>query len=1079
MTSIGCMARRYRVEIVAQRGLSTGPCARVQKLSWRHAGMSGVDVPRYRLVRSPPAPLRRPPELDAGQRLVVEHPGGPLLVLAGPGTGKTTTLVEAAVARVRDGVPIEQLLMLTFSRRAAAELRARVSARLGGTVREPIARTFHSYAFGILRMAAVDGGAPPPRLLSGPEQDLVLRELIDGDLERGSHAWPVELRPALRTRGFAAELRDLLLRAVERGLTGPQLAELGRRQRRPDWMAAGSFLQQYLDVTALAHPGAWDPAELIQAAVDVLRTDPTLLSDERRRRRRIFVDEYQDTDPAQAGLLGLIGEGADEIVVVGDPDQSIYAFRGADASAVRDMPGRFGGEREVPVVMLRTCRRSGSALLAATRRIAARLPGPVRQREISAASGLPPGAIVVAVLRTAAEEAGYVAEALRRAHLEDGLAWSRMAVLVRSTRTTLAVLRRAMIAAGVPVAVASPDIPLAEQPAVAHLLAALHAVLHPDDLHDEAAEALLLGPIGGADALQLRRLRHELHRLARAGQQPGDDLVAAAVWDVPGAAVLAEHVRRPVQRVARVLGAGRVVMDAEGSAEAVLWSLWDASRLAWRWDADSRNGGSTGAAADRDLDAMVDLFDAAARFTDRLPAASPRDFYEHLMAQQVPGEWSSPMGGGPEAVRVLTAHSSKGLEWDLVCVAGVQEGSWPDLRRRGSLLGSDVLVEVLAGRDAAGVSTLATQLAEERRLFYVAVTRARRRLLVTAVSGEEEQPSRFLDELDPLDGPRPLAASGRGMHLPGLVAELRGAVCDPALEPAERTDAATELARLAAAGVPGAHPDDWWGLAPLSDDGPVADPAAPVPVSPSRIESFLRCELRSLLEQLGAREGDQIRETLGTLIHEVSAAAADTADLAELKALLDARWSRLDFGAPWLAEHQRLRARTMLAKLVAWLGDTRADLSVIAVERDFDVVVGDARLRGRVDRLERDRAGRPVVVDLKTGKSKPTPAELAVHPQLGAYQLAVQHDGFAGVATGEEPGGARLVQLGREVKKYEDQQQPPLGEQDDPLWIARQVAYIAGAMRGGRFRAIENSYCGRCDLKTSCPLMDEGRPVTR
>src|SRR6478735_12653069 len=139
MTSIGCMARRYRVEIVARRGLSTGPCDRVQKLSWRHAGMSGVDVPRYRLVRPLPAPLRRPPELDTGQRLVVEHPGGPLLVLAGPGTGKTTTLVEAAVARVRGGVPIEQLLMLTFSRRAAAELRARVTARLGGTVREPIA----------------------------------------------------------------------------------------------------------------------------------------------------------------------------------------------------------------------------------------------------------------------------------------------------------------------------------------------------------------------------------------------------------------------------------------------------------------------------------------------------------------------------------------------------------------------------------------------------------------------------------------------------------------------------------------------------------------------------------------------------------------------------------------------------------------------------------------------------------------------------------------------------------------------------------------------------------------------------
>ena len=177
----------------------------------------------------------------------------------------------------------------------------------------------------------------------------------------------------------------------------------------------------------------------------------------------------------------------------------------------------------------------------------------------------------------------------------------------------------------------------------------------------------------------------------------------------------------------------------------------------------------------------------------------------------------------------------------------------------------------------------------------------------------------------------------------------------------------------------------------------------------------------------------------------------------------------------------------MLAKLVAWLGDTRADLSVIAVERDFDVVVGDARLRGRVDRLERDRAGRPVVVDLKTGKSKPTAEELAVHPQLGAYQLAVQHDGFAGVATGEEPGGARLVQLGREVKKYEDQQQPPLGEQDDPLWIARQVAYIAGRYARGavpRDRELllrqvrpedELSADGR--RPTGDPMTDLGSPV--
>src|SRR5690242_4216031 len=175
-----------------------------------------TDAPAYRLVRprreSAPAPV-----LDEAQRRVVEHAGGPLLVLAGPGTGKTTTLVEAAVARVESGVPVDEILMLTFSRRAAGELRDRVTARLGRTVREPIARTVHSYAFGVLRMANVAQGLPAPRLLSGPEQDIQIRALLEGKGAR----WPVEIRPALRTRAFAGELRDLLMRAVERGLDGP------------------------------------------------------------------------------------------------------------------------------------------------------------------------------------------------------------------------------------------------------------------------------------------------------------------------------------------------------------------------------------------------------------------------------------------------------------------------------------------------------------------------------------------------------------------------------------------------------------------------------------------------------------------------------------------------------------------------------------------------------------------------------------------------------------------------------------------------------------------------------------------
>jgi superfamily I DNA/RNA helicase len=216
----------------------------------------------------------------------------------------------------------DSVLVLTFSRRAAAELRQRIGIRLGSTTREPVARTFHSYAFGVLRAQAAAHGQRPPRLLSGPEQDLVIRELLGGDLDAGA-GWPEPVRPALPTRGFAQELRDLLLRAVERGVGPDELAGLGRARGRADWVAAAAFFRQYLDVTALAggEVAAYDPAEMVRAVVDAFAADPALLARERARRRHLFVDEYQDVDPAQEELLRVLGHGAAEVVAVGDPDQ--------------------------------------------------------------------------------------------------------------------------------------------------------------------------------------------------------------------------------------------------------------------------------------------------------------------------------------------------------------------------------------------------------------------------------------------------------------------------------------------------------------------------------------------------------------------------------------------------------------------------------------------------------------------------------------------------------------------------------------------------------------------------------------
>src|SRR6476620_4458670 len=190
----------------------------------------------YHLV--PPTTAAEPVALDDDQQRVVDHPGGPLLVLAGPGTGKTTTLVEAIVDRIEHrGADPSSVLALTFSRKAAEQLRDRVTARLGRTLSSPISSTFHSFAYGLVRShAPAELYAAPLRLLSAPEQDVLIQELLTGP---ESLTWPEPLRAAVRTRGFAAEVQSVLARAREKGLDPADLRALGRREGVPEFETAG------------------------------------------------------------------------------------------------------------------------------------------------------------------------------------------------------------------------------------------------------------------------------------------------------------------------------------------------------------------------------------------------------------------------------------------------------------------------------------------------------------------------------------------------------------------------------------------------------------------------------------------------------------------------------------------------------------------------------------------------------------------------------------------------------------------------------------------------------------------------
>ncbi|PYC71540.1 ATP-dependent DNA helicase [Micromonospora arborensis] len=1158
--------------------------------------------------------------VDAVQAEVVGHTDGPMLVLGGPGTGKTSTLVEAVAARVAEGVDPERILVLTFGRRGATALRQRIEARVTRdghrVLREPLVRTFPAYAFGLLRRAAAERGEPSPRLLTGPEQDLIIRELLDvvgEEPEDDPVGWPTDLRPALRTRAFAGQLRDLLMRAAERGVGPVELARLGEKLGRADWPAAARFLREYVAVLALRDVSnrgsiAYDPAELVRAATGLLRDDEELLTAERRRLAHVYLDELADTDPAQLELLSVIAGGGKSLVAFADPDSSTYAFRGADPAGVTTFPHRFRTASGAPAaqVLLTTSYRAGPALLAAIARLGRRLRGPAAHRRLHPLPDAPPGVVEVHTFRSATSEAAWLAHALRSAHLLDGVPWSRMAVLVRSTALQLPTLRRALHAAGVPTVVHGEDLPLHLQPAVAPLLLLLRCALEPDRLDEEAAVALLHSSLGGADPLAERRLRQGLRVLALAGgdRRPSGELIVEALRDPEELADIDRRWAEPAQAVAGLLAIAREAAARPGAtAEDVLWAVWHASGLAERW-AGAINQGRPAAgegdlarrrraeAADRDLDAVLVLFDAAARFTDRLPGARTEVFLDHVLAQDLPADTIAPTADRGAAVRLLTAHAAKGLEWDLVAVAGVQEGIWPDLRLRGSLLGSERLVDVLAGRSVDGataanvVGQTSALLDEERRLFHVAISRARHRLLVSAVASaavggddHEEQPSRFLHELGPTTPPTPPSAAGpvdptappgprtgpqsvdsasgsagaptsgdgaiedashgategagssptngpangatnnptsgptssptsgatnnltsgegdgdgegdrpgalpvtrppRALTLPALVAELRTAITDPAAPAGRRRAAAAELARLAAAGVPGAHPDDWWGLRGLSDDRPLVDEGDPVRVTPSAMESALRCSLRWLLERHGGSGPTSTAQGVGNLVHAAAMLAEDAS--ADRGALLDyvaARFDAIELAARWMAGPERERAEAMVDKLLRWLATNPRRL--LAIEHEFAVRLDDPNrpvdLTGRVDRLEVDEAGRLVVIDLKTGKSTAvTGTELAEHPQLGAYQAAVEAGAFA--EFGDESGGAALVQLGTSAKDAREQNQPAAGEGPAAGWATALVRRTADTMAAATFAAVANSKCRVCPVRTSCPVSGQGRQV--
>ena len=472
-------------------------------------------------LRRAPSLAVAAPRLDAEQRAAVAHRGPVLRVLGAPGTGKSTTAVEVVVGRVDAGeVEPDQCLLLTSSRLASAALRERVTARLARTSTEPLARTHQSFGFGILRQAAALHGDPAPRLLSGPEQDVILRDLLEGHRRGDSPApqWPERVHEALTTRGFRGELRDLLMRTVEHGLEPGDLSALGRTHGRPEWVTAAQVLAEYDEVTALSAPGAYDPAWILGAAADLLEDDPEALGRVRDSLRLVVVDEAQEMTAAAARLLQIVSGPGTDVVLLGDPDSAVQTFRGADP---RYLATGWTALGDGPTVVLPTAYRLPEVVAGAAALVAPKIGALGGGVQRDAAPGSPGGRVEVHLLRAVSQEATMVAAELREAHLRGGMPWSDMAVIVRGQGRT-ATLRRVLMASGVPVAGSATDLPVRDEVAVRPLLALLRVVLdlargEADTVDPQVAVDTLQSPIGGADAVALRRLRRALRREELAG----------------------------------------------------------------------------------------------------------------------------------------------------------------------------------------------------------------------------------------------------------------------------------------------------------------------------------------------------------------------------------------------------------------------------------------------------------------------------------------------------------------------------------------------------------------------------------
>jgi len=1018
---------------------------------------SAKNTLKLNLVRAPfKNELIDHTQLNDQQKQVVNHRGSPLLVLGVAGSGKTTTLISAVAKRISEGQDPNSILVITYGRHSASKLRDQIASAnpASHTVSEPIARTFHSIAFLILNDPLANTDSSKYVLLSGAEQDAQIRELLAIDaVNPAATLWPKELIPALTTRGFAKELRDFIGRATERGSSPAELIKYADKYEQKYWPAICEFWQRYRqslalrDVTTLASVNRIDPSEIIIAAAEKLESNQNLLDKYRKLFQTIYVDEFQESDRAQRRLLQLLS--GQELVIFADPQSAVGRFRGAD-----------------PDNLLSDLEQSGIKNI---------IKLPVSFRIVKDKE--------VAMLSSASDEANYIAHQFRSAHLRQGVPWSQMAVILRSPGAQVGALQRAFAMNAIPVEIDAVALSLADNPAIKPIITLAQIALGQLKLipsNWDQIEELLKSEFAGADAISIRQMRISLSKeqkgdLAKSSTELILDALTAPTADLPWEQLT------PLKRINDLLKEAKKVSSKSQDISDLLWSIWSNAKnyegelISSNWQQQALSGGNRGAIADQNLDALITLFEVARRFSERLPGAKAGLFIDQLLGEKILSDSITASAQRGEVVKVMTVHSSKGLQWRYVALAGMQEGSWPNLKQRGSLLGSERLVEIFrhgisnpAQLDAISASGLAE---DEKRLLNVATTRATEKLIITAVSQEDNQPSRYFEKFTP--GEIEITQTARAITQPALVADLRR-LASRASNKEDELFAQRMLKTLAVNGVHRAEPKNWIGHSPISTDLPVIKSDEVLRISPSSLESFTECSLKWLLEQSGGKDADSTAQVLGTAIHVIAAQLLEQASLSldQLEDKLKGAWSLIDMNKGWIKDYEYRRAAAMLEKFYSW--NLKNKNTLVGVEERFEFKLGNAVVSGSIDRIELTAENKYYIVDLKTGATAISYDKALDNKQLQSYQLAVVNDGFKEKLEHQEVAGAELVFVGdHKAKDAKPRPQEAVAASE----VTAELTQIAQGMSDKSFVATINDRCRTCAVKSSCPIQIQGQAV--